>query len=59
MNIKRIAVIGLGLMGTPITTLLLKAGYAVTGYDIVEQQMSALAPLGMKPARSQIGRAHV
>jgi len=52
MGIKKIAVIGLGLMGTPITALLLKAGYAVTGYDIVEKQMSALAPLGMKPAKS-------
>jgi len=52
MNIKRIAVIGLGLMGTPITTFLLRAGYAVTGYDVVEQQMSALVPLGMKPAKS-------
>lgn len=52
MSIKKIAVIGLGLMGTPIATLLLKAGYEVTGFDIVERQMADLTPLGMKPAKS-------
>ncbi|TRZ77019.1 MAG: NAD(P)-dependent oxidoreductase [Deltaproteobacteria bacterium] len=52
MIIKQIAVIGLGLMGTPIATLLLKAGYAVIGFDIVEKQMAELAPLGMKSAKS-------
>lgn len=40
------------MMGTPIATLLLKAGYAVSGYDIVKKQMSDLAPLGLKPAKS-------
>lgn len=52
MSIQKIAVIGLGMMGTPITALLLKAGYEVTGYDIVETQMAELIPLGMKPAAS-------
>ncbi len=52
MTIKKIAVIGLGLMGTPIATLLLKAGYEVTGFDIVEKQMADLTPLGIKPAKS-------
>ena len=52
MDIKRIAVIGLGMMGTPIATLLLKADYAVSGYDIVKKQMSDLAPLGLIPAKS-------
>ena len=52
MDIEKIAVIGLGMMGTPIATLLLKAGYAVSGYDIVKKQMSDLAPLGLKPAKS-------
>lgn len=52
MSIKKIAVIGLGLMGTPLATLLLKAGYEVTGFDIVEKQMADLTPLGMKPAKS-------
>jgi len=52
VSIKKIAVIGLGLMGTPIATLLLEAGYEVTGFDIVEKQMADLTPLGMKPAKS-------
>lgn len=52
MDIRKTAVIGLGMMGTPITSLLLKAGFAVTGYDVVEKQMSDLTPLGMKPAKS-------
>jgi 2-hydroxy-3-oxopropionate reductase len=51
-EIKNISVIGLGLMGTPISTLLMKAGYEVTGFDIIKKQMSNLAPLGLKPARS-------
>ncbi|MEW6334124.1 MAG: NAD(P)-dependent oxidoreductase [Thermodesulfobacteriota bacterium] len=52
MGIQKIAVIGLGMMGTPLTALLLKAGYDVTGYDIAETQMADLIPLGMKPAAS-------
>lgn len=52
MEIKKIAVIGLGMMGTPMTSLLLRAGYAVKGYDVVEQQMTHLAPQGMTPAAS-------
>jgi len=47
-----IAVIGLGLMGTPLATLLMRAGYRVTGYDIMEKQASALVPLGMSVAKS-------
>ena len=52
MNIKRIAVIGLGAMGTPITGFLLKAGYEVSGFDIDGKKMSNLARLGLKPAGS-------
>ena len=51
-EIENISVIGLGLMGTPISTLLMKAGYRVTGFDLVKRQMSNLSPLGLKPARS-------
>lgn len=51
-EIRKISVIGLGLMGTPISNLLMKAGYEVTGFDIVKKQMSNLVPLGLKPARS-------
>ncbi len=52
MEIKNISVIGLGLMGTPISTFLLKAGYRVRGFDVVRKQISDLGPLGLKPARS-------
>ncbi len=52
MSIKSISVIGLGAMGTPISTILLKAGYDVTGFDIIEKRMSNLVPLGLKPVKS-------
>jgi 2-hydroxymethylglutarate dehydrogenase len=52
MGIKNISVIGLGLMGTPISTFLLKAGYRVRGFDVVRKQVSGLIPLGLKPASS-------
>ena len=52
MTIKNIAVIGLGAMGNPLATRLMKAGYSVTGYDIVEKKISNLISLGLKPAKS-------
>lgn len=52
MSIKNISVIGLGAMGTPIVTFLLKAGYRVKGFDLVKKKVSDLIPLGLKPARS-------
>jgi len=52
MKIKKIAVIGLGMMGTPISSLLLKAGFSVTGYDIVKKAVADLVQQGMKPAAS-------
>jgi 3-hydroxyisobutyrate dehydrogenase-like beta-hydroxyacid dehydrogenase len=52
MSIRNITVIGLGAMGTPIATFLLKAGYQVTGFDIIEKRISNLVPLGLKPASS-------
>ncbi|MBI5966542.1 MAG: NAD(P)-dependent oxidoreductase [Deltaproteobacteria bacterium] len=52
MEIKKVSVIGLGLMGTPIATLLMKAGYQVTGFDIIKKQMSNLVPLGLRAVNS-------
>lgn len=52
MTIKSVAVIGLGLMGTPLSTRLLQAGYKVSGYDIVETQVKNLLPLGLTGADS-------
>lgn len=51
-DIKNISVVGLGLMGTPLATLLMKAGYQVRGFDIIKKQVSGLVPLGLKPAKS-------
>ena len=52
MDMKKISVIGLGLMGTPIATLLMKAGYRLTGFDIVKKQMTDLVPLGLRALNS-------
>jgi len=52
MQIKKVSVIGLGLMGTPIATLLMRAGYQVTGFDIIKKQMSNLVPLGLRTVKS-------
>ncbi|MBM4332472.1 MAG: NAD(P)-dependent oxidoreductase [Deltaproteobacteria bacterium] len=52
MDIKKISIIGLGLMGTPIATLLLKVGYQVTGFDIVRKQMANLISLGLTAVNS-------
>jgi 3-hydroxyisobutyrate dehydrogenase len=52
MEIKKISVIGLGLMGTPIATLLMRAGYQVAGFDIIKKQMSDLVPLGLRAVKS-------
>jgi 3-hydroxyisobutyrate dehydrogenase-like beta-hydroxyacid dehydrogenase len=49
---KKISIIGLGLMGTPIAALLRKAGYQVTGFDIVKKRMSDLLPLGLRAVNS-------
>jgi 2-hydroxymethylglutarate dehydrogenase len=52
VEMKKISVIGLGLMGTAIATLLMKAGYRVTGFDIVRKQMTDLVPLGLRALNS-------
>jgi 3-hydroxyisobutyrate dehydrogenase-like beta-hydroxyacid dehydrogenase len=52
MSIKTIGVIGLGLMGTPISKLLMKEGFKVIGFDVLEKQVTNLVPLGLIPARS-------
>lgn len=52
IGIERVAVIGLGAMGTPLAARLLGAGYQVTGFDIAERRISDLVPLGLRPAAS-------
>lgn len=43
---KNIGFIGLGIMGKPMAKNLLKAGYAVIVYDIVEESVNELAEAG-------------
>lgn len=52
MEILHVAVIGLGMMGTPLASRLLKADYSVTGYDVVAKRMEDLAEIGLKPSSS-------
>jgi len=48
----RIAFIGLGNMGAPMAANLVKAGHAVTGFDLVEALKAAAAAAGVTIARS-------
>ncbi len=48
----KIAFIGLGNMGAKMTTNLLKANYEVTGYDLNEEIVEGLIPIGLKKATS-------
>lgn len=52
VTMEKVAVIGLGEMGTPIASFLLKAGYEVTGFDLLKKQMARLIPLGLKATHS-------
>lgn len=49
---KKIGFVGLGIMGKPMVRNLLKAGFAVTVYDIVEDAVKALVEEGAKGASS-------
>lgn len=50
-----VGVIGLGIMGSAMSANLLKAGFAVTGYDILPARRAALKRAGGKPASSVAG----
>jgi 2-hydroxy-3-oxopropionate reductase len=49
---KRIGFIGLGIMGKPMAKNVLKAGYALTVYDINPEPVKELVAAGAKAARS-------
>lgn len=51
-KIERVAVIGLGAMGTPIATHLLREGYHVSGFDPVRKRITDLLPIGLGDAAS-------
>jgi 3-hydroxyisobutyrate dehydrogenase-like beta-hydroxyacid dehydrogenase len=46
---KRVAVIGLGIMGSAISANLVRAGFTVTGHDVVARKRSALSKAGGHP----------
>ena len=47
-----IGFIGLGNMGAPMASNLVKAGHRVVGYDVNASAVQALAPAGVQQARS-------
>jgi 3-hydroxyisobutyrate dehydrogenase-like beta-hydroxyacid dehydrogenase len=49
---KRIGIIGVGLLGTAVASRLLEAGFTVVGYDTRPEQAVALAPRGLRSASS-------
>ncbi|MFG1702527.1 NAD(P)-dependent oxidoreductase [Nonomuraea sp. M3C6] len=49
-----IGFVGLGIMGSPMAANLLKAGHAVTGYDVSAERIEQLAGLGGKGASSVV-----
>ena len=49
---KRIGIIGVGLLGSAVASRLLKAKFEVKGYDTRPKQLKALAAQGLKAARS-------
>jgi len=49
---KRIGFIGLGAMGNPMSKNLIKKGYKLTVYDIVNEKTEAIVKEGAEPARS-------
>jgi len=49
---KRIAIVGVGLLGTAVASRLLEAGFAVAGYDSRPEQVERLAPRGLTAAAS-------
>ena len=49
---KRIGIIGVGLLGSAVASRLLKRKFAVKGYDTRLKQVKALQPKGLMTARS-------
>lgn len=49
---RRIGIIGVGLLGTAVAARLLKGGFQVVGYDTRPQQLDGLRAQGLAPAGS-------
>lgn len=51
-RMRRIGIVGVGLLGSAVASRLLQAGFQVTGYDIRPEQVEALRPQGLRTASS-------
>lgn len=49
---RPVGIVGLGLLGSAVSGVLLKAGYPVVGYDVVPERVAALVAQGGKSAGS-------
>ena len=49
---RRIGIVGVGLLGSAVASRLLQGGFQVTGYDTRPAQVEALRPQGLRPATS-------
>jgi 3-hydroxyisobutyrate dehydrogenase-like beta-hydroxyacid dehydrogenase len=49
---RPVGIVGVGLLGTAVAGVLLKAGYQVVGYDVAPERMAALTAQGGRPAPS-------
>jgi len=49
---RRIAIVGVGLLGSAVASRLLAGGFAVSGYDTRREALNALEPRGLKAAAS-------
>lgn len=54
---ERIGFVGLGTMGKPMASNLLKAGHTLTVYDLLPEAVDTLASLGAEPAGSAAAAA--
>jgi 3-hydroxyisobutyrate dehydrogenase-like beta-hydroxyacid dehydrogenase len=54
---RRIGIVGVGLLGSAVASRLLARGYEVTGYDTRPEQVTALAPKGVRSAPSPAAAA--
>lgn len=54
---RRIGIIGVGLLGSAVASRLVKGGFEVTGYDTRTDRVEALRPQGLKAATSIVEAA--
>jgi 3-hydroxyisobutyrate dehydrogenase-like beta-hydroxyacid dehydrogenase len=48
--VRRVGIVGVGLLGSAVVSRLLAGGFQVTGHDTRREQVTALEPKGLRPA---------